>query len=301
MRYFVADAVSEQTVEHGEGPRWDAARDELVSVDLMAGVVHRHTLAHGRLSPVRSYTLDVPVGAANPLADGSGWLLAAGVGFTLLAEDGTVTPLLQVDGGRADVVRMNEAVCDPAGRLVAGTMAYDARPGVGRVLSCDLDGSVRTLLPEATVANGTAWDSEGTTMFWADSGPGTLEAFDYDLGTGSVSGRREVLRRDAADGVADGIAVDDEGCLWAALWGGRSVLRFSPSGEVLAVVELPVDQPSAVAFAGTTLLTTTSRHGLDPSTLAGQPLAGAVFAVDVGVSGPPARPFRGTLPDRLVD
>jgi sugar lactone lactonase YvrE len=195
---------------------------------------------------------------------------------------------------------MNEAVCDPAGRLLAGTMAYDESP-IGRLLSCDLDGSVRTLIRDTGIANGTAWTSEGTTMYWADSGHGTLSAFDYDLETGNLGDRREVLRRASADGVPDGIAMDDEGCIWAALWGGRSVLRVTPTGEVLAVVDLPVDQPTAVAFAGTTLLITTSKQGLDKSTLAGQPLAGAVFAVDVGVSGPPARPFRGAMPDRVLD
>ena len=298
MRVFVADAVSE-VVEHGEGPRWDAARDELAYVDIMAGGVHRARLSHGRLQPVRSYTLDVPVGAANPLADGSGWLLAAGPGFVRLDEDGSTTVLAQPEQGRTDV-RMNEAVCDPSGRLVAGVMAYDESP-IGRLLSCDLDGSVRTLIRGTAIANGTAWTPEGTTMYWADSGFGTLSAFDYDPGTGSLGERREVLQRAAADGVPDGIALDDEGCIWTALWGGRSVLRVTPTGEVQAVVELPVDQPTAVAFAGTTLLITTSRQGLDASTVAGQPLAGAVFAVDVGVSGPPARPFRGALPHRVLD
>ncbi|RKS68506.1 sugar lactone lactonase YvrE [Motilibacter peucedani] len=300
MRSFVADPVSEDLLEHGEGPRWDAVRDELVCVDIMAGAVHRWAFRGGRLAPVRSYVLDRPVGAANPLADGSGWLLAAGTGFVRLDEDGTTTELVDAAPGRGEVLRMNEAVCDPAGRVVAGLMAYDTAPGSGWVVSGDLDGGVRTLIPRTTIANGTAWDSEGTTMFWSDSGEGTLAAFGYDPATGALGARREVLRRDRADGVADGIALDDDGCVWAALWGGRSVLRVNPTGEVLAVVDLPVDQPSAVAFAGTTLLVTTSREGLDASTLAGQPLAGALFAVDVGVSGPPARPFRGELPERLV-
>ena len=301
MRSFVADPVSDPIAHHGEGPRWDAGRDELVSVDLAAGIVHRHTLSGGRLHAVRSYELGVPVGAVNPVAGGRGWLLSAGLGFVHLAEDGTSTPLLQLDPARESEQRMNDAVCDPAGRLVAGVMNYDMAEGSGRVVSCDLDGSVRTLLTGATIANGTAWDAEGTTMFWADSGAGTLSAFDYAPDSGALGARREVLRRDSADGVCDGIAIDDEGCIWAALWGGRQAIRVSPTGELLASVELPLDQPSAVAFAGTTLLITTSREGLDASDLAGQPLAGAVFAVDVGVSGPPARAFKGELPSRLTD
>ena len=301
MRTFVADPVSDVTVTHGEGPRWDAARDELVYVDIEAGGVHRAKLREGYLEEIAAFTADRPVGAANPVAGQPGaWLLAAGTGFARADEqpDGSVAIRYAPgpDAGREREVRMNEAVCDPVGRLAAGTMAWDETPGAGRVLVLDLDGSVRELIPSATIANGTAWSADGTTMYWSDSGAGTVTAFAYDVARASVGGARVIVERRRDEGVADGIAIDDEGCLWLALYGGRAVHRVSPHGEHLASVDIPVDHVTAVAFAGTTLLVTTSRRGLDPSTLAGQPNAGRVFAVDVSVSGPPAAPFRGTLP-----
>jgi sugar lactone lactonase YvrE len=301
VRTFVADPVSDVTVTHGEGPRWDAVRDELAYVDLEAGVVHRAKFREGYLEEVGSFHADRPVGAANPIAGSPrSWLLAAGTAFARADEqpDGSVSIryVPGPDAGREDEVRMNEAVCDPAGRLVVGTMAYDERRGAGHVIVLDLDGSVRELIATATIANGTAWSADGATMFWADSGAGTVTAFAYDLGRGTVAGARTIVERRRDEGVADGIAIDDEGCLWLALYGGRAVHRVSPDGEHLASVEVPADHVTAVAFAGTTLLITTSRRGLDASTIAGQPNAGRVCAVDVAVSGPPAAPFRGTLP-----
>lgn len=301
MRTFVADPVSDVTVTHGEGPRWDTARDELAYVDLEVGVVHRAKLREGYLEEVGSFKADRPVGAANPVAGNpDAWLLAAGTGFGWAEEqaDGSVAIRYAPgpDAGRENEVRMNEAVCDPVGRLVAGTMAYDETPGAGHVLVLDLDGTVREIIPSATIANGTAWSADGATMYWSDSGTGTVTAFAYDLDRATVGGARVIVERRRDEGVADGIAIDDEGCLWMALYGGRAVHRVSPDGEHLASVEIPVDHVTAVAFAGTTLLATTSRRGLDPSTIAGQPNAGRVFAVDVSVSGPPAAPFRGTLP-----
>jgi sugar lactone lactonase YvrE len=100
------------------------------------------------------------------------------------------------------------------------------------------------------------------------------------------------------DGVADGLTVDDEGCLWTALWDGGEVRRWSPDGELLAVAELPVPQVSSCAFAGPDrdlLVITTSAEGLDPAARAAQPDAGRLFTARPGVTGPGKNPYRGRL------
>ena len=107
--------------------------------------------------------------------------------------------------------------------------------------------------------------------------------------------RERLVAIDPALGTPDGLIVDDEGCIWLALWGGRAVYRYSPAGELLARVDVPVTQPSAVCFAGAdrdTLYITTSRQDLSEDVLAGEPDAGRLFSCRVpGVTGPPARLF----------
>jgi sugar lactone lactonase YvrE len=75
------------------------------------------------------------------------------------------------------------------------------------------------------------------------------------------------------------------------------VHRYSPAGDLLAVVPLPVAQVTACTFGGPDLdrlYVTTSRQGLDADARANQPLAGALFTVDVpGVRGLPALEFAG--------
>ncbi|NHC16298.1 SMP-30/gluconolactonase/LRE family protein [Motilibacter deserti] len=291
------DPVSSEAAELGEGPRWDAARHELLWVDIPAGRLRRAAWEGGRLRTHAEHRLDVPLGAAAPVAsDGGGWLLAAGAGFSWLSPEGEVRELAQPEAGRG--VRMNDAVCDPAGRLWAGTMAYDESPGAGRLFRCDSEGSVTLVGHGFTVPNGMAWSPDGRTMYHADSGLKVLRAYPFDPDEGRLGEPRAVV--EFGDGPpADGITVDDEGMVWAALYGGGEVRRYDPAGRVLEVVEMPVSQPTAPCFGpGTTLFVTTTRQGMSPEQLRAEPDAGRVFAVDVGVGGPPVTPFRGALPTR---
>jgi sugar lactone lactonase YvrE len=193
---------------------------------------------------------------------------------------------------------MNDAACDPAGRFLAGTMAFDEREGAGALYCLDLDGTVRTLLEDTTVTNGSGWSPDGGTLYLADSGPGVVWAFDYDVAAGTLSRQRELLRFDGSDGVADGLTVDDAGCVWTAMWGGGAVRRWSPDGDLLAVVEVPVEHTSSCCFAGPErdlLVISTSRRDLDAAQRAQHPDAGRLFLARPGQTGPPAAAYRGPL------
>ncbi|HEY6749385.1 MAG TPA: SMP-30/gluconolactonase/LRE family protein [Mycobacteriales bacterium] len=289
--------VSAEVAELGEGPRWDAGAGELLWVDIMAGVLRRAVEDGDGLRTVAAFAVGEPLGAAAPLADGDGWLLAAAGGFRHLTADGTVTALLDTEP--ADV-RMNDAACDPDGRFWAGSMAYDQRPGGGRLLRCDPDGTVRVVLPHATVANGLGWSPDGRTMYHADSGTGVVTAYPVD---GGELGEGRVLIR-PEHGVPDGLTVDAEGGLWVALHGGGEVRRYDPAGATLSVWPLPVSQPTSVALGGASgrrLFVTTAWENFTPEQRAVEPDAGRVFAADdAGVSAPPVRPFRGLLPRTRV-
>jgi sugar lactone lactonase YvrE len=287
--------VSEEIAELGEGARWDAERGELLWVDITAGVLRRAVEDGAGLRTVQRLEIGEPLGAAAPLADGDGWLLAAGRGFRHLRRDGTVTALLDTEP--ADV-RMNDAACDPDGRFWAGSMAYDKRAGGGRLLRCDPDGTVAVVLPAATIANGLAWSPDGGTLYHADSGPGVVTAYRVDPATGELGPGRPLVEPDG--GVPDGLTVDDDGALWVAVHGAGEVRRYAPDGATLGVIALPVSQPTSVAIGGASgqrLFVTTAWEKLDGRQRAAEPDAGRVFAIDdVGVTAPPVRSFRGRLP-----
>ena len=79
----------------------------------------------------------------------------------------------------------------------------------------------------------------------------------------------------------------------------RGGMRPDTAGFTLqpnSVIDLPVSQPTSCAFGGPglkTLYVTTARQKLSPEALAGQPLAGSLLALDVGVAGLPEPAFAG--------
>ncbi|MER5308576.1 SMP-30/gluconolactonase/LRE family protein [Streptomyces sp. NPDC002773] len=281
-----------------EGPVWDDRRQELLWVDIPEGLVHRAALTdeQGRpdLGPVATLRFDRPVGAALPCASGA-LLAAAGTSFLHLDQDRPVTeavelaaPALPEDGLPR---RMNDAAVDPAGRLLAGTMAYDESPGAGALYRLDGEGLV-TLIDSVTISNGLGWSPDGTRLYYADSPTTRVDVFTYDTVTGTLSDRRPFAVLDR--GVPDGLTVDSEGRVWVAVWGGGEVLAFTPQGALHARVEVPASHVTSCAFAGPdldVLVITTATEGLDEDRRRAEPEAGRLFACRPGARGLPTPPY----------
>jgi sugar lactone lactonase YvrE len=89
------------------------------------------------------------------------------------------------------------------------------------------------------------------------------------------------------------LTVDEEGGVWVALYGGGTVRRYTPIGELDEVIEVAAQRVTACTFGGSDLnqlFITTSREGLEPGE---DPLAGSLFRAAVGVAGLAVREFAG--------
>jgi sugar lactone lactonase YvrE len=139
-----------------------------------------------------------------------------------------------------------------------------------------------------TVSNGLGWSPDGHSMYYVDSPTCRVDVFDYDLATGIPSGRRCLVETRDLAGFPDGLAVDAEGCLWIAFWDGGSIHRFSPDGELVGTVTVPVPRPTSCAFVGADLesLVITTAAALDGT-------GGDVFACEPDVSGMAVEAFDG--------
>ena len=284
--------TSEQCVL-GEGARWDARRGELLRVDIAAGRVYRDRVApDGGLVHVRAYTVPGTVGAIAPIEGDDGWLLAAGRGFVHLLPDGSRRTIATVAPAGT---RMNDAACDPQGRLWAGTLADDHHPGGGALYRLDTDGRIDQVLDSLTISNGLGWSPDGRTMYLADSIPGVIHAFAFDGERGTISEGRVIVTVPEDVGAPDGLTVDSDGDLWVAVYGGGCVHRYAPNGELRLVLDVPAEQSTCCAFGGpglTRLYVTTATEGWSDERRRAEPAAGLVYRLDTDAVGRPALPFR---------
>jgi sugar lactone lactonase YvrE len=275
----------------GEGPWWDARRHALVRVDILAGAVHEWRPASGETATI---TVGGEVGAAVPRA-GGGLVLAVGHELLVRQADGRRRVVATVEH---DVPgnRFNDCRADPQGRLWAGTMSRTRAPGAAALYVVEPDGRLARAISSTTISNGLGWSPDGTRMYFIDSTTQRVDVLDFDGGSGAIAGRRPFAVVDAADGLPDGLAVDAEGGVWVCLFGGAAVRRYDATGRLDAIVPLPVTNPTCPAFGGAdlgTLYVTSARHRLTPEQLAAEPLAGALLALDPGVTGLPVHRFAG--------
>ena len=285
--------------ELGERPFWDPADGCLLWVDINAGRLHRYRPGAGDevVLELSDDGRPVALGAAAPRR-GGGYVLATAGGFWLTAPGGSLEGgAIRLAGAPADA-RFNDGACDPAGRFWAGTVTHDARPGAGALYRLDPDGTVTTALDGITESNGLGWSLDSGTFYFIDSGEPEprIRAFGFDPASGDLGQPRDLVNFPGGGPVPDGLIVDAEDCLWVAIWGGGQVHRYAPDGDLLAVLPVPVSQPTCPAFGGPgldELYLTTAWQDLTPGQRAAEPLAGHVLRTRPGARGHPAFSFGG--------
>jgi sugar lactone lactonase YvrE len=285
-------AVAEVGADLGEGPSWDERSGTVLFVDISPGIIYRLDPDSGALT---EFGVGQEVGAVVPRAAG-GLVVAMRDGIGIL-DDGSesvrmIAPIEGDDPGK----RMNDAKCDPQGRLWAGTMAFDFHAGGGALYRLDADHSVTTIAPDVTIANGLGWSPQGDTMYHIDSMNYGVDAYPFDGATGALGEGRRVIQFSEDDGLPDGLTVDAEGGIWVALFGGGAMRRFHADGTPWGSLSLPATQITSACFGGADLgdlYITSAAFQLDEAALAQQPLAGSLFVCRPGVAGQSTNMFAG--------
>lgn len=288
MTVPTVDVAIEANTELGEAPLWDDRNSTLVFVDISRGELHSYDPVADDHQVRR---LGRQVGAVG-LMGASRYVAAMQEGFTIIDVDGEspLAPFLADQPSH----RMNDARVDPAGRFWGGCIANGLSPKAGSLVRCSPSGDVTTILSDLTLPNGLDWSPDGTRFYLIDSVTHGIDMFDHDTSTGTLSNRRRFAEIECA-GLPDGLAVDADGGVWVAVWGGSCVIHLDPRGRLVETVDLPVSQVTSCAFGGAdmaTLFITTAFQGLNDGEISRQPHAGALFAAsNLGSTGNPARRF----------
>jgi len=258
-----------------EGPRIDS-EDRLHFSDTQNGGVYRRD-PDGRIETV------VPkrrgVGGIALHADGG--VVVSGRNVCHV-KDGESRVLFGAD----DIPGFNDLFTDAEGRILVGSLrshafGHEGPRETGELYRIDVGGLVERLYDDVAMSNGLGFSPDGSRLYHSDSTRKHVLVHDVHE-DGSLSSRR--VFAEMPRGVPDGLAVDEEGCVWVAAYGGSCVVRFAPEGRFDRRVEVPAKIVTSLCFGGADrrdLYVVTADNTDDPS------LAGTVFRTRVDVPGLP--------------
>jgi sugar lactone lactonase YvrE len=277
----------------GESPFWHPDEAALYWVDIPGHALHRWVPAREAHT---HWPLPSEPGCCAP-RPGGGLLLACRDGLWHFDTETGERHALAAPPYDPAKQRFNDGKADPQGRFWVGALDDARQPAAA--LYRWAGGKLESLVGGIAVSNGLAFSPDGRTMYRSDTGSHRIHACDFDGSDGSRTRERlfaeftpKVPGQDLAlyGGRPDGAAVDAEGAYWTAMFEGQRVLRFAPTGELLAELPLPVRCATMPCFGGPDLRTiylTTAKAGRSAEELAAQPLAGCVLSLRVDVPGLP--------------
>lgn len=231
----------------GECPVWDADRQQLYWVDIYNHRVHQFDPATGQ----DRYFDTGDLVSAIALAGRERLLMALRDRLAFLStQTGEVTPIYQITFPYPNT-RFNDGKCDSQGRFWIGSISE--APEQAELYRYDPDGSLQVMETGLTISNGLGWSPDETTFYLTDSAQHKIYAYDFEVETGTIRDRRVLV--DLSDEVVepDGLAIDQQGNLWSALWDGWCIACFNATGQEILRVKIPVQRPTSVAFGGTHL------------------------------------------------
>ncbi len=261
----------------GEGPIWNERDQSLYWTDIFEPAIYRYDVQR---EAVFRRQMPEPVGSLVFRGDNT---IVAGTqsGFAFIDFDQPsfrlIHPVKDSESGR-----LNDGKVDGKGRYWCGSINLDLKTPSAH-LYC-LDGELNVSIKESGIiaANGIAFSPGNDVLYLSDSRRQVVWAYDFDLESGTIDGRREFVSTVGQPARVDGATVDRFGNYWCALIYDWHIACYSPAGEMLRRIRLPVQHPTMCTFGGRNLdvlFVTSGSRFLRPGDSERQPLAGALFAI----------------------
>ncbi|CAL8113463.1 unnamed protein product [Orchesella dallaii] len=235
----------------GEGPHWNADKQELYYVDIYGRSVNRYVPATGERTRVGidegNVSMVMPVqGQENR------YVISVGKTLQLMEWDGrsaspsSLTTMFTVEPDNPGIL-FNDGKCDTKGRLWAGTASAQPIGSLYRVTN-------------------------------------TIQQMESNVGT-SNGNRRTVFdfNTSGQSGLPDGMNIDSDDNLWVACWGESQIIQVDPTvGRKINSISLPASKITSIAFGGPNLdvmYVTSTSDGLSDAQKLEQPAAGSLFQI----------------------
>ena len=255
------------------------AHDNLYFSDVTNGGVYRR-------APSGEVTTVVPRrrGVGGIALHAEGGLVISGKNVCHV-RDGETRILFQ----RADVPGFNDLFTDAQGRVLVGSLRSDPFKLTARVPGelwrLDAADAAVELYGGVGITNGIGFSPDGRRLYHSDSAPRHIILHNV-ADDGEMTNRR-VLVTLPDRGVPDGLAVDEDGCVWVAVYDGGCALRYTPQGRLDRRLDVSAKAVTSLCFGGADrrdLYIVTADNTDDPAR------KGSIFRCRVDVPGLPVTP-----------
>ena len=189
------------------------------------------------------------------------------------------------------LTRSNDGASDALGRFWFGTMQNNfdkngngipIKENIGKLYKVDTNKKISVIEEGLGIPNTFVWSPDNKNFYFTDTLNGTILSYNFELESGELSNKKNFATFDR--GHPDGSTIDTDGCVWNCRWGGSCIVRFTPSGKVDQIIEMPVQNITNCVFGGkdmkTLFITTASNKGENQNDL-----DGSLFAVNLDYQG----------------
>jgi len=149
--------------------------------------------------------------------------------------------------------RFNDYTVDRIGRIFTGNVPKNNRSG--NLFKIDITLDTTIISKEIFFPNGMAFDEEMNFLYVSDTFNKEIHKFDYNISTGTVTNKKLFVQINESDSAPDGLTIDSENHIWAAINGASKVIRFNPNGDLEREILLPAKNVTSLCFGGADLKT----------------------------------------------
>jgi len=201
-------------------------------------------------------------------------------------------------------VRINQCKVDKMGHLYFGTMLneehgdiFDMQKRIGAIYRFSMNDGLMMMKDEMGLANGMAWNSTWTKMYFVDSYDMACYEFDFDMKTGNISNQKTFMDLSNYGQMKmvfpSSLMMDHEDHLYCSMFGSGQILKMNTkTHKVEQELMMNVKQITGMEFGGKNLDTMyVVSAGLDLFTPQVHPSGLMVKITNHGSKGVPMHKF----------